>query len=106
MKDLNPNIRRVVEIMRAAGFDTTDSGDGETHDFGCDLGTAYVHARVPPERLADEARRLMQLFESRGIRFTGLGEDGQGSSVEASYSPVDGCAVVSIFGVNDRQVTP
>lgn len=101
---LNPNIRRTVALLRANGFDTQDSGDGETHDFGCDLECAYVHCRSSAAALVGDAHRMKSLLEGLGIVFTGLDEHGRGTSIEALFSPVDGLATVSVFGVDDRMI--
>jgi len=98
---LNPNICKVVALLRANGFDTMDSGDGQTHDYECDLPIPYVHSRVDSGAMAREADRMQALFEAEGIAFNGIDEDGNGVSVEATYSSVDGIATVSLFGVHD-----
>ena len=40
--DLNPGIRQTVQLLRDHGFETCDSGDGETHDRACDRPHGYV----------------------------------------------------------------
>lgn len=50
---MNPGIAYTVKTLREWGFDTTDSGDGQTHDHECDLPVPYVYISVPrPERLS------------------------------------------------------
>ena len=69
MDSLNPGIRHTVQTLRAWGFMTLDSGDGETHQFECDRDCPYVVIRVDPEKLADESHRLMELLEAQSIKF-------------------------------------
>lgn len=90
---LNPGIRRTVVMLRAAGFMTMDSGDGKTHEFECDLDVPYVHIKVEPAQLVDEAHRLLALV---------LAEFAPGAAVEASYSPQDGFALLHLFGASDE----
>jgi len=45
---LNPGIRRLVVWLRANGFDTCDSGDGQTHDHACDRSCGAIQASYDP----------------------------------------------------------
>ena len=42
MDKLNPGIVKTVKMLNDAGYTTTDSGDGETHDYECDRDVGYV----------------------------------------------------------------
>lgn len=104
---LNPGIRATVQWLREKGFNTCDSGDGQTHDHACDLPVPFVHIRVHPHYMTAEAIRLMALLEScHGIDFNNAPhpqDDPEAASryphIEASYSPVDGVAIISLFNV-------
>lgn len=66
MSPLNPGIRETVAFLRQKGFNTTDSGDGVTHDFGCDRDYAYVCMTVSPaDSLVAEADRLLGILRCR-----------------------------------------
>lgn len=84
---LDPGIRELVRVLRAAGFDTTDSGDGSkaTWQEGA-LPFRHVVAQVEPGRLIVEAHRLMAVAAQAGYA--------PGWRVEASYSPWDGVALL------------
>jgi hypothetical protein len=100
--NLNPGIRKLVHFLRASGFQTTDSGDGETHDFECDPDHAYVAIGSCPATLIRDCQVVQALLEGLGVVFEG---DPEGPSLEASYSPIDGFAFVLIFNVKDRDLS-
>jgi hypothetical protein len=78
---LDPGIRDVVIRLNAAGFTTTDSGDGCSKVAAIDAGEAlpfrHVACVVSREALFSEADRLLAVL-------------GAGWTVEASYHPPDG----------------
>jgi hypothetical protein len=82
--ELDPGIRDVVRVMREAGFDTTDSGDGvsKPKDGMCVLEYPHVFAMTEPARMVSEADRLVALL-------------GPEWDVDVSYSPRDGKAILS-----------
>lgn len=96
---MNPGIVKTVEWLRAHGFKTTDSGDGETHDYGCDLPIPYVHMLVAPEKLASEAKRLQAELRSVGVVTLPQDEEGTVPTIEASYDPQSDLAVLSLYNV-------
>lgn len=80
---LDPGIRDVVVEIRAAGFRTTDSGDGaskpaDARVFDCPHVVCTVAERA---RLFEEADRLQALL-------------GASWRVEASYAPTDGSLIL------------
>jgi hypothetical protein len=97
---LNPGIREVVSLLREHGFDTTDSGDGVTNiaaDMEGAIPVPHVHCMVSVDRIVLEALRMMQVLIDNGVEpFPGC--------VQAMYSPVDGIASVSVFGVDDEML--
>lgn len=104
--ELNPGIVATVEWLRSHGFTTCDSGDGETHDFECDLPIPYVHMEVAPNAIASEALRLRALLESLGVRISEGSEDGTTPSIAATYDPANNVAIVSLFNVRLDGQTP
>ena len=98
MTPINPGILATVKWLRSHGFSTTDSGDGVTHDFGCDQDRPYVHMLVEPARLVEEANRLATLLADRGITVEPCDEHGTAPMIEASYNPAD-LAVISLWNV-------
>lgn len=102
---LNPGIRETVRMLRDHGFDTCDSGDGETAEFECDPGFPYVHMTVDPVRMVQEADRLLEIMRPL-IDFDRecLTDDEMmiAPGVEASYHPKPGVAVLSVMNVCDR----
>lgn len=96
---LNPGIAYTVQVLREHGFNTTDSGDGETHDFECDLPIPYVHMIVDkPGRLVSQADRLAALLESKGVVFEGQDHTGTKPEINAHYSP-GGHSIISLYNV-------
>lgn len=102
MTNLNPGIRRtVVWLNEVGGFRTTDSGDGKTHDYGCDRDHPYIVITVdkPEKFLVKEANRLHTVLLYRGIEVVPVGEGGP--CIQASYDPVNEIGVIDLSNVDD-----
>ena len=100
--ELNPGIRETVRWLRSLGFETIDSGDGETHEYECDRDGAYVCILCRSSALAKEARRLMRALLDRGIM---VGPVYEGTThIQASYDPANGFAVIELVGVTDAML--
>lgn len=98
--DINPGIRKTVEWLRGHGFNTCDSGDGETHDHECDLPVPYVHMIVDDSViLVDEANRLSALLCDIGINIEPCNEDGTAKMIHAAYDAGNRIATMSLFNV-------
>jgi hypothetical protein len=96
---LNPRIRHTVKTLRQWGYDTRDSGDGKTHEFGCDLPCPYVHIKVAhPAMLHAEMRRLMDLLETCGVEAGMCNESGDAPTIEGSIQ-ADMSAWLHLFNV-------
>lgn len=108
--DLNPGIVRTVTWLRAHGFDTRDSGDGQTHQHACDRGYAYVSARVDPARLIHECGRLVVLLAEAGLEVAPIARGFEGADgvsrpcIQGSYDPGDGVAVIDLMGLCDAML--
>ncbi len=112
---MNPGIKETVRLLRERGFDTVDSGDGATHHCECDIPVPYVHMKVSPDEMRAEADRLKDIVEARaGLTIWSRelpdpdpdAEPGETytPSIQASYSPLDGVGVISMFGVADADL--
>lgn len=105
---LNPGIRRTVCWLRSLGFNTTDSGDGQTHEHECDRPYAYVSMRG----VQDDADRLRRVLMQAGIPvLNGVeawGQEGAerplGVTIAYSYDPADGVGVVDLIGLCDEML--
>ena len=76
---LDPGIREIVRLLRYAGFDTADSGDGiskseNDYERGYALRTPHVFSVVAPDQMINETERLQILL-------------GDAWDVEVSFSP-------------------
>ncbi len=112
---MNPGIKETVRLLRELGFQTVDSGDGATHHCECDVPVPFVHMTVEPDALRTEADRLKEIVESRaGLTIwdrelpdpdpdAELG-DTYTPSIQASYSPLDGMGIISMYGVADTDL--
>jgi hypothetical protein len=91
----------VVRLLRENGFRTTDSGDGVTNvAAGMEgaLPVPHVHCVVHDwHDVAPEAHRMMRLIAQLGL----LGDQ---VTIEASYSPLDGVATISLYGLDDASL--
>lgn len=79
--ELDPGIRDIVILLRANGFDTTDSGDGVSkpanwYESGCAMPVPNVAATVRHWEMIEEAERMVAIL-------------GDGWTVQASYSTHD-----------------
>lgn len=99
---LDTGIKRTVELLRAAGFDTTDSGDGKSkpedeRSFG---DTPHVVIKAKEEYcMWLEARSLKDFVRSLGVEVLPIGRGDV--YIEATYDPVDNSAVIVLFGLHD-----
>lgn len=87
MENLNPGIVKTVELLRAEGFDTCDSGDGVTHDFACDRSGGYVSIILRDDQdLEESASKVYVLLQERGItKFGGM----DGTIVQSMCCPYE-----------------
>ena len=86
---LDPGIVRVVGILQAAGFCTTDSGDGISKPpDAIEMPFPHVVAVVDADQLVAESHRMAAVL-------------GDGWCVEGSYSPHDGKAIL-LASANER----
>ena len=108
--DLDPDIVDVVRLLWRAGFWPTDSGDGHTkmerlgYDASDSLAYPHVFMVCERHRLVDEAERLHDLLARLGVNLdrTDFGPEGvHAVSIEASYNPADGVAVLMLCGVTN-----
>ena len=115
---LDPGIRRLVTLLRAHGFETTDSGDGVTkpraafaeHPGWCErdlvevgiLTMPHVHIRVSRD-MCDEADRLLCILRINCPRAFGYRPFAfDDAAIQATYSPFDGIALLSVTGISDE----
>jgi hypothetical protein len=107
MDELNPGIVRTVGLLRLHGFRTTDSGDGETHDHGCDRDIGYVSVVLSAGAdMVKEVHDLYDLLVSAGVDFDAVEEPGGHPvvGIQASYSPVDKLKILDVSGIHDRML--
>lgn len=102
---LNPGITATVAWLQKLGFETIDSGDGKTHDFGCDLPIPYVHMAIKPSAIVEDSRKLASALGLRGIIVNdGPDENGGGVHIQADYCPIRNGAHISLFNVDDEML--
>lgn len=91
MKDICPGILKVVDLLNANGFKTTDSGDGSHFKDGME-GAFEVPMVACLETIGPgfgiRAQQLLYI----------LRENGYEAQVEAVYSPNDGIATIIAYG--------
>jgi hypothetical protein len=97
---LNPGIRLTVAALSAAGFETCDSGDGETHQEECDREGPYVVIKSTSRDLTADAADLTLFLRHNGIEVVQIGCEGV--QIQATYDPVDDSAVIDVSGIHDR----
>lgn len=79
--DLDPGIRDTVRLLRTAGFETTDSGDGGKTDMECSIEFPHVFCELDLASFVSETNRAQRL----------LGDEW---TAEARYSAKDGKCIL------------
>lgn len=111
--DLSPGIKGLVIWLNTNGFHTVDSGDGTNAADGmaCAVDVPMVAISINKLWLADEADRLLFMLKRRGVDFTPQVLDCTMSlpelalpSIQASYDPLDGLAVVVLINVTSEDI--
>lgn len=104
---LDVGVRNTVFWLRRAGFETVDSGDGITKATDSDyvdgefLPYPHVAMLVTPSEMVREADRLMATLEEAGVNFEPVDPETD-PTIQTSYSPVDGHAVLILMNVDDK----
>ena len=104
---INPGVRRLVALLRAWGYETTDSGDGVTNvEAGLEGARPYPHVtmRVPPAALSQAADRLRDLLQIRGVHVREFGPQLDAPAIQATYDPANQVALVELVGVDDSTI--
>lgn len=91
---LDPGVREVVRLLRAHGFETTDSGDGvskpaDWYESGEALRTPHVFAVSSVDRLVADAITMQQVLDWH---------EWKRWRVEATYAPRDGSVILMAWG--------
>lgn len=91
---LDPGIRNVVAHLRAAGFDTTDSGDGRTKNLSDPEVLPFAHVVIdsmPTDLLADA-------HDLHNVATDACATVGfpSGFQIEATYDPADSSAIIML----------
>ena len=105
--ELDVGVRATVWWLRRAGFETVDSGDGITkatdgdYEEGEFLPYSHVAMLTTPSEIVRDADRLMAALEEAGVNFDPIDPETD-PAIQASYSPVDGHAVLMLMNVDDK----
>lgn len=89
---INKGIAKTVELLQNCGFNTTDSGDGKTYDFSCDLPIPYVHMTVQKRFCLLETDRLYAVLQNNGI-------DDLEDKIQMTYDPHTETCIISLFNI-------
>jgi hypothetical protein len=100
-------VRELVERLQAAGFRTTDSGDGVSkpaEQRTMDIPHVCIHPDA--EELISEANLVALFLRDRGVTLEPLGPDSPEDHprVEASYDPASGVALILVLGVRSEML--
>lgn len=102
LENVDPGVASLVAKLRAMGWDTTDSGDGKTKiEAGDDeaLDVPHVHMVVD----GDEMIRLAQVL-LKDVQCLVSENNWQNIDIQASYSPIDDVATLSLYGIDDEML--
>lgn len=91
--ELDPGIAATVLKLRAAGFETTDSGDGISKfklGIADETTIPFPHIAVQSSRfgIIDDADRLHVFLKAHGLH--------DGAQIEATYDPADQSAILLV----------
>lgn len=105
---LDPGVRTLVQVVRALGYETTDSGDGSKFgDMDGALPFPHVCARISthlPAMHAVQAAHSLHRRLADAIRFGRMPE--VKLAVEVSYSTADKIAILTVLGIMDSDLDP
>lgn len=95
--DVSPGVRHLVDLLNAAGYETTDSGDGSNHaaGMGCALPYRHVFGVVRPSEEGPSYTPADQIADhlSRVVRAAGYRD----AIVEVGYSTGDKVLTFGVF---------
>ena len=92
MEELCEGTRELVELLNQNGFRTTDSGDGShfVSGMGCAIQEPMVVIQLDDNQsIRGESNRLQDFLMTNGV---------ESPSIQASYDPSDGIAVILLLG--------
>lgn len=101
-EQLDPGVRKMVRWLRENGFETTDSGDGETKSDEARAFGDIPHVCIKTTRkdLLTEADRLWNILGYNLPLVMNRGE----VHVEATYDPADRSAIILLLRLHDRML--
>ncbi len=84
LEGISPGVRQLIVDLRAAGFDTCDSGDGSNFENGmaCAVPVRMVAIVVSKEELIPETERLAQWCQDYPL-------DWPAYQIEGSWNPAE-----------------
>lgn len=105
IEGLDPGICKIVSLLRANGFNTCDSGDGESKEYE-HRDEGHVTIKCEPGTLLSESRRIVTVLKNAGVilgpvlpeRIEGI------SHIQAMYCPIDEIALIDVSPIHDRQL--
>ena len=101
LDDLNPGIAETVTWLNSLGYETTDSGDGQTHGYGCDREGPYVVIKVAAIDLVPRTNAVYNAILTHLCS-----EDApHWLNIEGVYQPCLGnMALIDINGISDARM--
>lgn len=104
LEDIDAGVRRTVEWLRAHGFDTTRSSDGQDVEHG-----PYVEMVVGARWLLQaECERLATLLRAYGVHPVPVGtNDGESVEIHGLYCPCtdeDQAAKIVVYELDDARL--
>jgi len=101
LNELDPGVRNFVGFLRSKGFNTTDSGDGESKpEEARIMPWPHVFISVPgaEQNLIPESQRLL-------VEMTAAGLDVQPGDIQATYDPTQGSmGIIQLVDDEERYI--
>lgn len=107
-EELDPGIRELVRWLRSLGFDTCDSGDGESKPQErrfLDFQHVFIIVKEP-QNLIEECLRLQTMLKrDHGIELKPSGPDEEGNpEVGGSFDPANRLATIEVYHIEDSML--
>ena len=105
INSLKEKVRDLVIWLNQEGFHTIDSGDGSDYLRGMEgaIEEPMVAISVEPHLLISKSNRLVMLLQEMGISISPIGTEFS-PTIEASYDPTNGLAVIILTNVLSKDI--
>lgn len=100
--DLDPGIRQTVMVLRKHGFNTTDSGDGNSKLIdACALPYPHVFIQAGGQVVRESHRLWQFLMTEFHVCIPVINNEGE-PRIQATYDPANCTGIIELANVDDN----